>query len=69
MNCKNNEFEDGNPIDPITREIITTRYKLGKMCYNIETIKNILIKGNRINPFTAELIPKEVYDELNINFR
>ena len=68
MSCQNNEFVDGSPIDPITRKVITDKYKFGKICYNVETIRNIILLGNRTDPFTEELIPKKVYDDLNIEF-
>jgi hypothetical protein len=70
MSCQNNEYENGVPIDPITRELIypDNLYKFNKICYNISTIENILTKGNRSDPFTEELIPENVYNDLNIKY-
>jgi hypothetical protein len=65
--CRYNDFNGNNPIDPITLEIITDLYHLNGRCYNKSTIINILTNGNKRDPFTRELIPVNVYNELGVN--
>ena len=61
-----NDFDEYNiPLDGITFEPIPENkiFILNKRCYNIETIKQILItKGE--DPFSREKIPKYIYKQV-----
>ena len=69
VRCKINSMDKNhNPIDPVTKEIIPKDkiYMLNQRCYNSETVRRILIDGDKKDPFNRKPIPINVYKDLKV---
>ena len=59
--CPYSEIRNNELIEPITFELLLDNpFILNGRCYHISTIKNIIVNGNKKDPFTRDDIPDNI---------